>query len=180
MNKIILAAALTMNFVAASAQQAAAPQKPSGPFQICLWPNPCAPRGGQTAPKTEEAKPQTEGIPSDPLTRAVLQGAVGSDGIVSSIRLSKEHTGVARDQIITRGTGLRDALAPVGTSALPTSKVPPSKNGAKKAADDEWVTVDSKGAGAEQLNDMRGERKALKTGTESSNGALGRMWKDKK
>ena len=183
MKKILLAAACTMNVMAAWAQQAPAPKKPSGPYQICLWPNPCAPRGGQTAPKapaSEEAKPQTEAVPTDPLTQAVIQGTVGNEGIVSSIRLSKEHTGVARDQIVTRGTGLRDALAPVGTAGLPSSAVPPSKNGAKKAADDDWVEVDSKSPSAGQLNDMRGERKALKTGAESSSGALGRMYKDKK
>lgn len=185
---MILAAAVTLAGTFARAQEAPkAPAKPSGPFQICLYPNPCAPRRGTPTPPKDSAKPDApkpiESVPGDPLSRAVLQGSItrGEDGIVSSIRLSAEHTGTDRDQIITRGTGLRDALAPLPSSAsLPGSKVPANKNGAKNAAEDEWVTVESGSASAGQLNEMRDERKAMKAGGETSHSATGRMWKDKK
>lgn len=183
---MILAAAVTLAGTAVSAQEAPKPPvKPSGPFQICLYPNPCSGRRAappKDAPKPDTAKP-IESVPGDPLSRAVLQGSItqGEDGIVSSIRLSPEHTGTNRDQIITRGTGLRDALAPLpSTAALPASKVPAKKDGAKGAAEDEWVTVDSQSASAGQLNEMRDERKAMKSGGESAHTATGRMWKDKK
>lgn len=185
---MILAVTVTLTGTAVSAQEAPkAPVKPSGPFQICLYPNPCAPRRGTPTPPKDSTKPDTakpiEAVPGDPLSRAVLQGSItqGEDGIVSSIRLSPAHTGTDHDQIITRGTGLRDALAPLpANAALPGSKVPANKNGAKGAAEDEWATVDSNGATAGQLNEMRDERKAMKSGGESSHSATGRMWKDKK
>ncbi|MBI3299305.1 MAG: hypothetical protein HYZ75_14150 [Elusimicrobia bacterium] len=187
MKRIFLLAAVAALNADAYAGQAAAPANPpSGTYQICLWPNPCAGEPRAAQPKTPPAKDETTRpialIPGDPLTQAVIQGTIsqGEDGIVSSIRLDQRHTGTAREQIITRGTGLRDALAPAGGAALPASRVPPSKKGAKKPADAEWVRVDVPGATAGQLNDMRTERRALTGGRETSHRAAGRMWKDKK
>lgn len=169
---LLAAAFLT---VTASAQESA-PAKPSGPFQICLYPNPCGPRRA-AAPKPEA--PKVETMPTDPLTRAVVNGAIarGEDGIVSSIRLSPAHTGTGREQIVTRGTGLRDALAPARDAALPASALPANKNGAKGAAEDEWVNVDSKTPSAGQLNEMKTERKAAKSSGEAGSTAASRMFK---
>ena len=171
-----LAAAVLVTATASAQETAPTPAKPSGPYQICLWPNPCAPRRG-AAPKVEA--PKVEAVPSDPLTRAVVNGNVarGDDGIVSSIRLSPSHTGTGREQIITRGTGLRDALAPVKGAALPASALPATKDAAKGAAEDEWVNVDSASASAGQLNEMRTERKASKSSGEAGAAATGRMFK---
>lgn len=181
MKTILSLAAATLMTATASAQEAApAPAKPPAPFQICLWPNPCGARGA-AAPKPEA--PKVEAVPTDPLTRAVVNGTVarGEDGIVSSIRLSPSHTGTGREQIVTRGTGLRDALAPAkGSAALPDSKLPANKDGAKGAAEDEWVTVDAKTASAGQLNEMRSERKAAKSAGEAGSAATGRMFKNRK
>lgn len=177
--------AATLITATASAQEAAptpAPTKPSGPYQICLWPNPCAPRRAP-APKPEAPKVESvPAVPADPLTRAIVNGNAerGDDGIVSSIRLSPSHTGTGSEQIVTRGTGLRDALAPASGAGLPASRLPANKNAAKGAAEDEWVEVDSKTASAGQLNDMRSERKAASTGTEKASAATGRMWKNHK
>lgn len=173
--------AATLLTVTASAQDKP-PAKPSGTFSICLWPNPCGAAGKAPAAPKPEA-PKVESVPSsDPLTRAVVNGTVarGDDGIVSSIRLSPAHTGTEHEQIITRGTGLRDALAPISGAALPGSKVPANKNAAKGAAEDEWVTVDSNSASAGQLNDMRTERKASKSSGEAGAAATGRMFKTQK
>lgn len=182
---------VTLAGAAAHAQQGQAPQKPSGgTFQICLFPNPCGPNAPQPqqppAPKPDKAEPAkagVEAIPADPLTQAVVDGSVasGEGGIVSSIRLSPAQTGVGREQIITHGTALRDALAPVRrNSKLPSSVVPARKDAAKSAAEDEWVEVDSKSAAAGQLNGMRAERKALQGGAEQATGAGRRMYKDAK
>ncbi len=155
---------------------------PAGNFQICLWPNPCG-SGVKPAPapKPEPEKPAP--VQVDPLTDAILQGTLtqGDGGVVSSIRLKPEQTGVGHDQIITRGTGLRDALAPVPKRpGLPASAVPAKKDGAKGTAEDEWVNVESTGAAANQLNGMRDERKALGAGGEGSHAAAHRQWKGKK
>ena len=117
-------------------------------------------------------------MPVDPLTRAVVNGAVarGEDGIVSSIRLPASHTGTGREQIVTRGTGLRDALAPARDAGLPASALPANKDAAKGAAEDEWVSVDSKSASAGQLNEMRTERKAAKSSGAAGAAAAGRMF----
>lgn len=174
--------AATLLTATASAQEgtpAPAPTKPSGPYQICLWPNPCAPRRAP-APKPESPKVESvPAVPADPLTRAIVNGNAerGDDGIVSSIRLSPSHTGTGSEQIVTRGTGLRDALAPARDASLPSSTVPANKNGAKGAAEDEWTTVDSKTASAGQLNEMRSERKASKSAGEAGSTAAGRMFK---
>lgn len=176
---ILSLAATALLTVTASAQDAAPATKPSGPFQICLFPNPCGP-GRAKAPKPEA--PKVEAVPTDPLTRAVVNGTIarGEDGIVSSIRLSPSHTGTGREQIVTRGTGLRDALAPARDAALPASALPANKNGAKGAAEDEWVNVDSKTPSAGQLNEMRTERKAAKSSGEAGATAAGRMFKTNK
>ncbi|TBR21704.1 hypothetical protein EPO15_09580 [bacterium] len=175
-----LAAAALMTSTASAQEAKPQPVKPSGPFQICMWPNPCGARG--TAPTPKPEAPKVEAVPADPLTRAVVNGTVarGDDGIVSSIRLSPSHTGTDHEQIVTRGTGLRDALAPAGTASLPASKLPANKDGAKGAAEDEWVTVDSKSASAGQLNEMRTERKAAQSGGEKAAAATGRMFKTHK
>ena len=177
-----LLAATLLTATASAQDKPPAPAKPSGTFSICLWPNPCGASGKAPAAPKPEA-PKVEAVPAgDPLTRAVVNGTVarGDDGIVSSIRLSPAHTGTGREQIVTRGTGLRDALAPVkGSAALPDSKLPANKNGAKGAAEDEWVTVDSESASAGQLNEMRTERKASKS-SGTSGAAAGRMFKANK
>ncbi|MDE2292527.1 MAG: hypothetical protein KGL53_10635 [Elusimicrobia bacterium] len=181
---------LVAAMVTGSAAGAQVVQKPvNKPFQICLWPNPCgaasprppAPAPKKPAKKDEGAKSSLEAIPSDPLTRAVVDGSLAEgSGIVAAIRLTPQQTGEAKDEIITTGTGLRDALAPVGKASLPSSVVPAKKDGAKGADDGEWVKVDSKTPSAGQLNDMRSERKALGGDDLSASGAERRMWKDSK
>lgn len=177
--KTILSLAAAVLMTSAASAQEPAPAKPSGPFQICLFPNPCGP-GRAKAPKPEA--PKVEAVPTDPLTRAVVNGTIarGEDGIVSSIRLSPAHTGTGREQIVTRGTGLRDALAPARDAGLPASALPANKDGAKGAAEDEWVNVDSKTPSAGQLNEMRTERKAAKSSGEAGATAAGRMFKTTK
>ena len=177
-----LLAATLLTATASAQDKPPAPAKPSGTFSICLWPNPCGASGKAPAAPKPEA-PKVEAVPAgDPLTRAVVNGTVarGDDGIVSSIRLSPAHTGTEREQIVTRGTGLRDALAPVAGATLPSSKLPANKTAAKGAAEDEWVTVDSESASAGQLNEMRTERKASKSSGTSGAAAAGRMFKANK
>lgn len=175
-----LLAAMLMTATASAQDKAPAPAKPSGTFSICLWPNPCGARAATPTPKPEA--PKVEAVPADPLTRAVVNGNItrGDDGIVSSIRLSPAHTGTDREQIVTRGTGLRDALAPVSGAGLPASKLPANKDAAKGAAEDEWVSVESQSASAGQLNEMRTERKASKSSGEAGAAATGRMFKSHK
>lgn len=172
-----LAATFLVTATASAQQPTPKPTKPEPTFQICLWPNPCAPRRG---PKVEAPKVEAvPSVPGDPLTRAIVNGNAerGDDGIVSSIRLSPSHTGTGSEQIVTRGTGLRDALAPASGAGLPASALPANKNAAKGAAEDEWVEVDSKAPSAGQLNEMRAERKASKSAGEAGSTAAGRMFK---
>jgi hypothetical protein len=182
MKNFLPLAALLLSATASAQQAAPAPKKPEPAFQICLFPNPCGARRG-APPKPEAPKVETvPAVPADPLTRAIVNGNAerGDDGIVSSIRLSPSHTGTGSEQIVTRGTGLRDALAPASGAGLPGSVLPANKNAAKGAAEDEWTAVDSKTASAGQLNEMRSERKAAKSAGEAGSTAAGRMFKTHK
>ena len=173
---------LAMTMLLASGTAWAQQNPPAGNFQICLFPNPCG-SGVKPAPSPKPEPEKPAPVQVDPLTDAILQGTLtqGDGGVVSSIRLKPEQTGVAHDQIVTRGTGLRDALAPLPKRpGLPASAVPAKRDGAKEAAQDEWVTVDSTNPAAAQLNGMRAERKALQSGGESSHAAASRQWKGKK
>jgi len=171
-----------------------------GRFEACVWPNRCGPGPkNPVAPKPEPApvppeapkEPPKQGpkalpnltMPTDPLSQAILQRQLaGEQGIVSAVRLKKEHTGWSEDQIVYHGNpDLRDALRPAASPDLPPSAIPKPKRDAKEAGKEkgEWKKIDPTGAAAKQINCMTDDRPALSgTQTESKEG-VDRMWGDK-
>lgn len=189
MNVRLLILALILAPVSASAQRAGK-DKPSGPYQICLWPNPCGRTlKPSTPPKAEDKTPKAKkpeavpnlSIPTDPLSQAILKSQLtdGDDGIVSAVRLKPEQTGWQEDQILYRGSGseLRDAVADDAVG-LPASTIPGDKRSkAKREAKKKWgEKVGSNGRAATQINRMRDKRRALRGSASSSKRGLDKMW----